>query len=101
MERYDTFPSHPAILPSPWSMLSRDQSLRPDTWNLLGTSGNVFDSPLAPNDSSSTPCRGMLHSWNLNATDGYPVREGDLSAEVKNEIEIPFQRRDLQGDRQP
>ena len=29
-----------------------------------------FDSPLAPIDSTSTPCRGMLHSWNLNATDG-------------------------------
>ena len=31
-------PSQPAVVPSPRGMLSRDQSLRPDTWNLLGTS---------------------------------------------------------------
>ena len=35
-------PSQPAVVPSPRCMLSRDRSLRPDTWNLLGTSGNVF-----------------------------------------------------------
>ena len=35
-------PSQPAVVPSPRGMLSRDQSLRPDTWNLLGTSGNVL-----------------------------------------------------------
>ena len=35
-------PSQPAIVPSPCGLLSRDQSLRPDTWNLLGTSGNVI-----------------------------------------------------------
>ena len=39
-------PSQPTIVPSPCGTLSRDQSLRPDTWNLLGTSGNVFGSPL-------------------------------------------------------
>ena len=39
-------PSQPAIVPSPCGTLSRNQSLRPDTWNLLGTSGNVFGSPL-------------------------------------------------------
>ena len=37
-------PSQPAVVPSPCGMLSRDQSLRPDTWNLLGTSRNVFES---------------------------------------------------------
>ena len=68
-------PSHPAIVPSLCGILSRDQSLRPETWNLLGTSGNVFDSPLAPIDSSSTPFRGMFHSWNLHAADGIPVRD--------------------------
>ena len=30
-------PSQPAVVPSPRSMLSRDQSLRSDTWNLYGT----------------------------------------------------------------
>ena len=72
--RLSHVPRQPAIVPSPRGVLSRDQSLRPDTWNLLGTSGNVFDSPLAPIDSVSTPFRGMLHSWNLNATDGDLVR---------------------------
>ena len=65
--------SQPAVVPSPRGMLSRDQSLRPDTWNLLGTSGNVFDNPLAPIDSASTPYGGMLHSWNLNAAVADPV----------------------------
>ena len=36
---------------------------------------NVFGSPFAPIYSSSTPYSGMLHSWNLNAADGIPVRE--------------------------
>ena len=38
-------PSQPASVPSPCGMLSRDQSLRPDTWTLFGTSGNVCGSP--------------------------------------------------------
>ena len=58
----------PTVVPSPRGMPSRDQSLRPDTWNLLGTSGNVFDNPPAPIDSASTPHTGMLHSWNQSAT---------------------------------
>ena len=41
-------PSQPAIVPSPRGLLSRDQCLRPEKWNMPGTSGNVFDSPLAP-----------------------------------------------------
>ena len=35
-------PSQPAIVPSLGGMLSRDPSLRLETWNLLSTSGNVF-----------------------------------------------------------
>ena len=58
----------------PRCLLSRDQSLRPDSWNLLGTSGNVFDNPSAPIYSVSTPFSGMLHAWNVNATDADPVR---------------------------
>ena len=57
-------PSQPAFVPSLCGMLSRDQSLRPDTWNLLGTPGNVFDSPRAVINSPSTPCQWTLHSWN-------------------------------------
>ena len=55
-------------------MPSRDQSLRLDTWNLLGTSGNVFDIPPAPIDSASIPYGGMLHPWNPTDTCGDPVR---------------------------
>ena len=73
-EKLSHVPIQPAVVPSPRCMTSRDQSLRPDTWNLLGTSRNVFDSPPAPIDSSSTPCRVMIHSWNPSATDGDPVR---------------------------
>ena len=35
-------PSQPEMVPSLSGMLSLDPSLRHDTWNLLGTSGNVF-----------------------------------------------------------
>ena len=72
--KFSHVPSQLAIVPSLGGMLSSDPSLRHVTWNLLGTSGNVFDSPHAPIDSSSTPYTGMLHSWNLNATDGHLVR---------------------------
>ena len=49
------FPSQVAIDASSCGMLERDQSLRSDTWNLLGTSGNVFGSQRAVIDSPSTP----------------------------------------------
>ena len=35
-------PSQPAVVPSPRSLLSRDRSMRPDTWNLSELQGNVF-----------------------------------------------------------
>ena len=63
-------PSQPAVVPSPRRLLSRDQSLRPDAWNLLGTSGTVFANPPALIDWVSTPSWGMFHSWNPNATGG-------------------------------
>ena len=77
-------------------MLSRDQSLRPETWNLLGTSGNVFDSPRATINSSSTPYQGMLHSWNQSAAGENPVRDsaGKLVARTEegNRETIPTPR---------
>ena len=72
--RLSHVPSQPAVVPSHRGMPSRGQSLELDTWNLLGTSGIVFDNPLVPIDSASTPYRGMLHPWNPNATFGDPVR---------------------------
>ena len=77
-------------------MLSRDQSLRPDTWNLLGTSGNVFASPPTPIGSSSTAHQGILHSWNQSATGENPVRDstGKLVArsEERNRETTPMPR---------
>ena len=68
-------PSQLAIVPSLSGMLSRDTSLRHDTWTLLGTLQIVFDSPRAVIDSSSTLFQGMLHSLNQSATGENPVRE--------------------------
>ena len=96
-------PSQLAIVPSLGGMLSRDPCLRPETWNLLGTSGNVFDSPRAVLDSSSTTYQGMLHSLDRSATGETQCEkvQGNLSPEVKKEIKRRFQPRDLQGDHQP
>ena len=89
-------PSQPAIVPSLGGMLSRDQSLRSDTWNLLGNSGRVFDSPRAVIHSSSTPYQGMLHSWNQNATGENPARESPAKpvarSEERNRETIPTPR---------
>ena len=54
-------------------------------WNLHGTWENVFDNPSTPIDSVSTPYRGMLHSWNLNATDGDPVQPGTVRPATESE----------------
>ena len=63
-----------AIVPCLCGMLSRDQSLRFVTWNLLGTSRKV---------------------WNRSATGGNPVRDstGKPVARCEERIERLFQRR--------
>ena len=101
--KFSHVPSQPAIVPSLGGMLSRDPSLRPDTWNLPGTSGNVFDSPRAAIDSSSTPYQGMLHSLNKSATGENPVREstGKFVARSEERKQETIQHRDLQGDHEP
>ena len=66
MKNYPTFP---------WWNAEPRPDLRLDSWNLLGTSGHVFDSPHAVIDSSSTPYQGMLHFWNQSAAGESPVRE--------------------------
>ena len=90
------FPSQPAIVPSLGGMLSCDPSLRLDTWNLLGSSANVFDSPCAVIHSSSTPHQGMLHSLNQSANGEVPVRESTgkpfAGCEERNQETIPTQR---------
>ena len=77
-------------------MLSGDQILRLDAWNLIGTSGNVFDSPCAVIDSSSTPYQGFFHSWNQSATCENPVRESTgkfvAKSEERNRETIPTPR---------
>ena len=85
-------PSQPAIVPSLCGMPRRDQSLRSGTWNLLGTSGNVFDSPRAVIHSSSTLYQGMLHSWNQSAKAETRDGTGKLVArsEERNRETIPM-----------
>ena len=81
-------PSQPAVVPSPRGMARRDRSLRPDTRNSPGTSGNVFDNLPAPIDSASTPYRGMIHPWNPNATFGDPKRLSTERPVARSEEQI-------------
>ena len=66
-------PSQPAVVLSPQSMLSRDQRLPLDTWNLSEPQdlsepqGNVFGNPRPMFDSSQRPCQGILHSTTPSA----------------------------------
>ena len=48
-------------------MLSRDACLQPDTRNLCGTSGNVFENPLAPNEPTAS-CLGNVCARSFSAT---------------------------------
>ena len=101
--RISHVPSQQAVVPSTRGILSRDRSLPLCTWNLLGTPGNFFDNPHAPVDSASTPYRGMCHPWNPNATFGDPVQPSTERPVARSEEQNrdTYQRRDLQGDRQP
>ena len=96
VENYPHVPSQSAFVPSLGGMLSRDPSLRHDTWFLLDTSGNVFDSPRAVIDSSSTLYQGMLHSLNQSATGENPARESTgkpvARGEERNRETIPTPR---------
>ena len=89
-------PSQPAVVPSPRAMSSRDQSLRPDTWNLSGIQGNVFANPRAAFDSSQTPYQGMLHSLNQIGAGESLVREITVKpvagSEERNRLTIPTPR---------
>ena len=80
-------PSRSAVVPSPRSM-SRDQSLRSDTWNLSGTQGYVFGHLRAIIDSSQTPHQGILHSTNQSATGGNTVQKstGTLVAKCEEHV---------------
>ena len=46
-------PSHRVIVPSPRGKHRRDSSLKPDTRNLSGTLGNVFEDLPAPNEPTA------------------------------------------------
>ena len=89
-------PSQPAIVPSLGGLLSRDPSLRHDTWNLLGTSGNVFGSQRAVIDSSSTLYQGMLRSLDQSAKGENPVRDSTgkpvARSEKRNRETVPTPR---------
>ena len=65
-------PSQPAVVPSPRSMLSRDRSMPPDTWNLSGTQGNVLGNPRDMLDSSQ-----MSWSTTVQRSTGRLVARGE------------------------
>ena len=78
-------------------MLCRDQSLRSDAWNLLGTSGNFFGSQRGViNRFVIDTYQGMLHSWNQSAKGGHPVRDSTgkpvARSEERNRETIPSPR---------
>ena len=78
-------PSQPAVVPSPRSMLSRDQSMPPETWNLSGREGNVLGNPRAMFGSSQIPCQSILHASNQSATGGIPVQRSTGRPVAKGE----------------
>ena len=80
-------PSQPAVVPSPCGMLSRDQSLRSDTWNLLGTSGKRFWQPTCSN-------RFVIDTKVLQAETQYEKIEGKpvAGSEERNRETIPTPR---------
>ena len=67
-------PSQQAVIPSPRSMLSRDERLPLDTWNLSEPLGNVFGSPRSMFESSQALYQGILHSTNPSATGAITVQ---------------------------
>ena len=88
--RLSHIPSQPAIVPSPRSLLSRDQ--KPATWymELAWYIGKRF---LTIHLHQST--RTLRRNASFLACD---QARGDLQLEVKNRTETLYRRRDLQGD---
>ena len=93
-----------STVPSPRSMLSRDRSKPPDTWNLSGTQGNVFwQSTSHARSITDVLSRNSFFTQRikvLKAETQCKEVQGDLSLEVKNELEAQFQCLCLQGSRQ-
>ena len=67
--------SQPTVVPSPRSLLSRDQSLRSDTWNFVWNTGKLFGNPRAVIDSSQTPYQVILHTNESECYRWNPRRE--------------------------
>ena len=78
----------PIVVPSPRSVLSHDQSLRSDAWNLSGTQGKVFGNPRAVIDSLETPYQGILHSLNQSATGGNTLQKSTGRPVSKGEEQL-------------
>ena len=66
-------PCQPAVILSPRSILSCDERLPLDTWNLSRSQENVFGNPRSMFESSQTPYHGILHSTTPSATGAVPV----------------------------
>ena len=89
-------PSQPAVVPGPRAVSSRDQSLRPDAWNLSETRKCFWQSTCSNRLITDT-----LPS-NQRATGGNPCEtvQRDLLRKVKNNVEAQFHCRVLQEDHQ-
>ena len=87
-------PSQRAIVPSLGGM--RDPSLRPDTLNLIGTSGHVFDSPRAVQIRHRHLIKVCFTLGKRSATGEDPVRESTgkpvARSEERNRETIPTPR---------
>ena len=86
-------------------MPSPDSCLQPDTRNLFGTSGNVFENPSAP-DEPTASCLGMCTQEvsQLHIANFWPWTQEDLLRTLMNERETlntwQYRHRDLQGSLQ-
>ena len=59
--------SHPLIVPSSFGVPCRDLCPKPDSQNLFGTPGNVFENPPAP-DEPTASCSRNVYARSLTAT---------------------------------
>ena len=82
-------------------MLSRDNCMPFDTWNLSGTQGNVVGDPGPVFDSSQTPYPGILLSTTPCATGANPVQASTGRPVARGEEQIASTTTVPQEGRQP
>ena len=80
-------PSHPEIVQCSFGIPCRDSCPQPDTRNLCGTSGHVFEN-LSASDEPTASCSRNVYARRSTAMHGEPVfqRQGELERELMEEI---------------